>query len=60
VLVVVPYLYEQGPHGGNPFEEHLQADLTPEVMEIRYPMLRCVDIEYRRSDPFKGLYRRKD
>lgn len=47
-LVGVPYLYEQGPVDGNQYEEHLQADLTPEVMQERYPELRVLfrDLAY--------------
>lgn len=41
-VVAVPYLSPQGPCNGNPHEEHLQPDLTPEVMAERYPELRLV------------------
>ena len=37
VLIAVPYEYEQGAIYGNPYEEHLQPDLTPEIFEERYP-----------------------
>ena len=51
IIVTVPFLYEQGPAGGNPYERHLQADLTPEVMEARYPSLKpCV------ADQTMGVY----
>jgi hypothetical protein len=40
-IVVVPYEYPQDAVGGNPHEEHLQDDLTHEIMRERYPMLRC-------------------
>lgn len=39
-LVVVPYLYAQGPLSGNDSEIHLQPDLTRAVTAARYPMLR--------------------
>lgn len=47
-LVGVPYLYEQGPVGGNQYEEHLQPDLTPQVMQQRYPELQVLfrDLAY--------------
>ena len=38
-LVAVPYEYEQGAFGGNPYEIHLQSDLTPMKMKNRYPLL---------------------
>lgn len=60
VFAVVPYLYEQGPEHGNHYQCHLQSDLTPEVMERRYPGLRLVSTEHRDGRPFKGLYRRRD
>jgi hypothetical protein len=39
-MIAVPYLYEQGSYHGNPYEEHLQADLTKEKVITRYPQLR--------------------
>lgn len=41
-VVVVPWEMEQGPWEGNPYEEHLQPDLTPERMAERYPQLQLV------------------
>lgn len=38
-LVAVPYMYEQGESEGNTHETHLQPDLTPENMLMRYPEL---------------------
>lgn len=55
-LVIVPFLYEQGPEQGNPHEAHLQPDLTMAVVEQRYPMLRLEGIEIRDGKPFKGFY----
>lgn len=57
VIVVVPYLYAQGPEHGNDHQRHLQADLTPEVMTRRYPRLELVALETRNFCPFKGVYR---
>lgn len=37
VLIAVPYLYTQGAIYGNPWEVHIQNDLTPEVFDRRYP-----------------------
>jgi len=39
-MVAIPYLYEQGEWEGNIYETHHQPDLTPQVMERRYPTLR--------------------
>lgn len=41
-LVAVPYEYEQGGYGGNPYEIHLQSDLTPTIMRTRYPSLHLL------------------
>lgn len=37
VIIGVPFLYPQGELYGNPFEQHLQPDLTPELFNERYP-----------------------
>ena len=37
MIVAVPFLYEQGALYGNPYEVHVQDDLTPENFEARYP-----------------------
>ena len=37
MVIAVPFLYEQGAIYGNPYEVHLQDDLTPELFEERYP-----------------------
>ena len=42
IIVGVPFLYPQGPIYGNPFERHIQADLTLEVMAKRYPGLELL------------------
>lgn len=51
VYVAVPWTYEQGPVGGNPYERHEQNDLTPEVMYAEYPQLRLLH-----QGDGKGLY----
>lgn len=37
VIVAVPYRYRQGPIYGNPWERHIQDDLTHEIFMQRYP-----------------------
>lgn len=37
MIIAVPFLYPQGAMYGNPYEEHLQPDLTKEVFDERYP-----------------------
>ena len=37
MLIAVPFLYEQGAKNGNPFEIHIQPDLTPEIFNERFP-----------------------
>lgn len=37
LIVAVPFLYPQGPLQGNPYETHLQPDLTHEKFMERYP-----------------------
>lgn len=41
-LVGVPYMYPQGAVNGNQYEEHLQPDLTPDLMQERYPELKVL------------------
>lgn len=52
VYIVVPYMYHQGEVNDNPYEVHLQPDLTPDVMAERYPQLQLVVQDENR----KGLY----
>lgn len=42
VIVAVPFEYEQHATDDNIYEEHLQPDLTPELMEELYPRLRLL------------------
>ena len=37
MIVAVPFLYKQGPVGGNEAERHIQDDLTAELFAERYP-----------------------
>ena len=47
LIIAVPYQYEQGAIYGNPYEVHVQDDLTPEIFQTRYPgfevLLRAAD-----------------
>ena len=42
MIVAVPYQYEQGEVNGNVYEIHKQADLTPVLMQERYPFLELL------------------
>ena len=42
LIVGVPYRYRQGALYGNPNEEHLQDDLTHDLMLERYPELELI------------------
>lgn len=37
LIIAVPWLYPQGELYGNPYEIHIQDDLTPEIFAQRYP-----------------------
>ena len=37
MIIAVPFRYRQGAIYGNPYEKHIQDDLTPEIFNIRYP-----------------------
>ena len=37
MIVAVPYMYSQGEVDGNPWQAHIQSDLTPERFDKRYP-----------------------
>ena len=47
MIIAVPFLYKQGEIYGNPYEKHIQDDLTPEKFEQRFPgfevLLRAAD-----------------
>ena len=51
VIVVVPWTYPQDEVDGNPYEEHLQPDLTVALMAERYTSLVCLRAKQR-----MGLY----
>ena len=53
IIVSVPYRYKQGIHEDNTYEIHLQDDLTPQLMNQRYPELRWLN-----SDNIIGIYRK--
>jgi hypothetical protein len=56
-LVVVPFEYEQdAEEGGNPYEAHLQPELTEALVIERYPELESMEIEWRDGVPFKEFY----
>jgi 2-polyprenyl-3-methyl-5-hydroxy-6-metoxy-1,4-benzoquinol methylase len=42
MIVAVPYQLEQGIEEDNIYEIHKQADLTPKIMEERYPFLKLL------------------
>lgn len=42
MIVAVPYLLEQGIEEDNIYEIHKQPDLTPKIMEERYPYLKLL------------------
>lgn len=50
-IVQVPWMSPQGPYDGNDHEEHIQADLNPQVMTNRYP-----DLDYIVCDKTTGAY----
>ena len=53
-IVAVPYNYYQDEIYGNPYERHIQPDLTPEIVLERYPQLEPIVIY-----PGYGYYHRK-
>lgn len=59
VVVVVPFMYPQDEEHGNVYQRHIQDDLTPELMMVRYPSLQLVALETRSWRPFKGIYVRE-
>lgn len=42
MIVAVPFLYKQEPVGGNPWQRHVQDDLTREVFAQRYAGLEVL------------------
>jgi hypothetical protein len=59
VVVIVPYLFPQDEEDGNVHQRHVQDDLTPNIMMVRYPELQLVALETRAWRPYKGMYIRE-
>ena len=57
VFAIVPYCYPQGSEHGNPWQRHLQEDLTPDLMTTAYPTLTLAETEYQAGKPYRGFYR---
>ncbi len=53
MIVAVPYLYEQGEINGNPWERHVQDDLTEELFNERYPGFTSL---YKVDDKYEYFY----
>ena len=53
-LIAVPYSMFQDEYEGNKYEIHLQPDLTPDIMEQRYP-----ELELLYGNEFYGYYTNK-
>jgi len=54
-LIAVPYSMFQDEYEGNKYEIHLQPDLTPDIMEQRYP-----ELELLYGNEFYGYYINKN
>jgi len=61
IIIVIPYKYTQEAESdyiegkeGNIWGKHLQPDLTPETMAIRYPMLQLMDWTNQSDEMGKG------
>lgn len=54
VLVAFPYQYEQ--HTGDKWEDHIQDDLTPQIVKERYPSLMPLHIWGENGTPIYGYY----
>lgn len=42
MIIGVPFLYKQDEIYGNPYEKHIQDDLTPELFAKRYPQFELI------------------
>ncbi len=42
MLFSLPWCFEQGAIDGNAHETHLQADLTPQIVKLRYPSMQQI------------------
>ena len=50
----VPFMYPQGEIYGNPYEVHIQEDLTLEVFDQRYPGFKPIFIDSKYAYYVKG------
>lgn len=53
ILIAVPFLYWQI-NKKNPWENHLQPDLTESVFAQRYPEFKVHSLYYRKEKPWNG------
>lgn len=56
ILVAVPYEYEQVGENGNHYQDHLQPDLTPRIVNERYPKLKLIKKCYLNGMEIYGYY----
>ena len=42
MIIGIPFLYKQDEMYGNPYEKHIQDDLTPELFAQRYPNFELI------------------
>lgn len=42
MIVAVPFMFDQDEQYGNPYEKHIQNDLTPQRFNSRYPGFRMI------------------
>lgn len=54
VIVAVPYTWKQKDWNGNTWEDHIQDDLTPELVTERYPELRLIAMYNSNDEPWNG------
>jgi hypothetical protein len=59
IFIVTPYECPQGIEDHNPYQIHIQDDLTPEIMDAEFPDLKRFRVEWRDSKLYKGIYRRR-
>lgn len=50
VFVAIPFEMPQHEEDGNPYEAHIQDDVTKEVMAERYPQLKFFDWQVKEED----------
>lgn len=54
VIVAFPYTWTQRDWNGNRWEDHIQDDLTPEIVAERYPELKLILIYNSNEEPWNG------